>query len=152
VPEQRVLEDLLPRPDAGDGCIDQDEARHAAWILRRQGIADHVADIVGDKVDLVDAQRIEHARHVDALCLLVKASRGLGGQPHAAQIGHHDGVVARKIDRHGRPHIARLAIAMQQQHRGPGSSRSHVDRGAVGRDLLGAEFGREVEVGHACLH
>jgi hypothetical protein len=152
VPEQRVLEDLLPWPDAGQGGVDQNEARHAAWVLRRKRIADHVADIVRDEVNVVDAQRIEHARHVDTLCLLVKASRGLGRQPHAAQVRHHDGVVARKIGCHGRPHIARLAVAVQQEHRRPGSTRAHMDRGAVGCDLSCAEFGREVEVGHGLLH
>src|SRR5438128_2475141 len=34
VPEQGVLEDLLPRPDAGDGCIDQHEAPDAVAVLR----------------------------------------------------------------------------------------------------------------------
>src|SRR5262245_61942749 len=45
MPEQRIFEDFIPWPDAGQWCIDQDEARHAAWILRRKGIPDHVADI-----------------------------------------------------------------------------------------------------------
>jgi hypothetical protein len=50
MPEQRVLEDLLPRPDAGQGGVDNDELAERAGILSGEGIADHVADIVPQEI------------------------------------------------------------------------------------------------------
>jgi hypothetical protein len=64
VPEQRVFEDLLPRPDAGQRCVDENEPRDAVGILRGKSIADHVADIMRDEVGSVDFQLVKHARHV----------------------------------------------------------------------------------------
>ena len=87
VPEQRVLEDLLPRPDAWHRRIDQDEARDSLGILRGKGIADHVADIVRDEVGSVDLQCIEHAGHVAGLRLLVEASGGLAERPMPRRSG-----------------------------------------------------------------
>ena len=100
-----------------------------------KAIADHVADIVRDEIGPVDLQRVEHARHVAGLRLLVEAAGRLGGEAHAAQVRHDDGVVARKIGGHRRPHVARLAIAVQQHDGRALPAEAHMDRGAVGCDL-----------------
>ena len=73
VPESVILDDVVPRPDAGKRCIDQDESSHAIRVLGRERIADHVADVVRHEVDLRDLERVEHAGDVVALRLLVVA-------------------------------------------------------------------------------
>ena len=87
MPQQRVLEDLLPRPDAGQRRIDQHEARDPLRMLRREGVADHVADVVRDEVGALDLQRIEHAGDVAGLRLLVEAASGLDESPMPRRSG-----------------------------------------------------------------
>ena len=62
-------------------------------------------------------ERVEHAGDVAGLRLLVEAAGGLGRQTQAAQVRHDHGVVAREIDGHRRPHVAGLAVAVQQHDR-----------------------------------
>ncbi len=61
VPEQRVLQNLVPGADAGDRRVHQDQMADPARILGDEGVGDHVADIVGDHVDLADVQGVQHA-------------------------------------------------------------------------------------------
>src|SRR5262249_43690609 len=71
--------------------------------------------------------------------------------PHAAKIGNHDRMVAGEIDRHGRPHVARLTVAVKQDHGGAAAAGAHMDRRTVRRDVLNAEFRRKLERLHVCL-
>jgi hypothetical protein len=53
-----------------------------------KGIADHVADVVGDKIGLLDAEAVEHARDVAGLGLLAVASFRVGRRcPCRASLG-----------------------------------------------------------------
>ena len=79
------------------------------------------------RVGAVDLQRIEHAGDVAGLGLLVEAAGGLGGEAHAAQVRHDHGVVARQVGRQRRPHVAGLAIAVQQDYRRPGAAEAHMN-------------------------
>ena len=143
VPQQRVLQDLLPRADPRHRSVDQNEARHPLRVLHGEGVADHVADIVRDEIGAIDLERVENARHVAGLGLLVVSRGRFGGQAEAAQVRHHDGMVAREILGHRRPHVAGLAIAVQQDDRRTLAADANMDRGAVGLDLLRLEAGRE---------
>src|SRR5262245_40042515 len=69
VPEQRVFEDLLPWPNAGQRSINENEPRDPIRILRSKRVADHVADIMGHKSGPVDFQFVKHAREVARLRL-----------------------------------------------------------------------------------
>ena len=114
-----MLEDLLPRTDARDRRVHQHKLRHLLRILRNEGIAHHVANIVGDNIGLFDLQRLQHAGDILALRLLVIAFRRLGGETHAAQVRHDDRVITDKVGRKRLPHVAGLAITMQQHHSRP---------------------------------
>ena len=81
-----------------------------------------------------------------ACVFLSKPPAGLDERPMPAQVRHDDGVIARKIGRHRRPHVAGLAIAVQQDDSRPAAAGAHMDRGAVGRDVLRAEPRRKREV------
>src|ERR1700749_2319811 len=98
MPEQRILKDLLPRPDAGQRCINENEPRDSTGILRSKRVADHVADIMSNKIRSVDFQLVKNARHVAGLRLFVEASLRLGGEAHSPQVRHDYGMAAHKVD------------------------------------------------------
>ena len=75
---QRGFEYFVPRPDPRERGVDQNEAPNEAAILGCKGEADHVADIVGDQVDLFDLIVIEDGRQVTGLRLLVISTWRLG--------------------------------------------------------------------------
>ena len=108
---------------------------NAAAVLGGEGIAHHVADIVGDEIDLADLQVVQHARNVVSLGLLVVAPGRMCGQAHAAQVRHDDEVVTREIGRERCPHVAGLAIAVQEHDSGAGAAHADVERRSVGRDV-----------------
>jgi hypothetical protein len=62
--ERRAANDLVPGPDAGKGSIHDDPFRDAIRILRRERVANHVADVVGDEIGLLDGEAVEHAGNV----------------------------------------------------------------------------------------
>src|SRR5215467_7486862 len=113
VPEQGVLEDLFPWPDARERRVDERKAHDTCGMQRGKGIADHVADIVRHEIGALNAQLVEDASHISSLSLLVEAVAGLGGESHSAQVRNHDRVSARQVDRHWRPHVASLAVTMK---------------------------------------
>ncbi len=136
MPEQGVFQDLFPGPDARHRCVHEHQLGHPVRMLLGEGEGDHVADVVADHFDLLDLQSIEHAGDVAALGLLVVAAGRMRRQAHAAQVRHDHGVVTRQPGGQRRPHVARLAIAVQQDHRRPMAADSDMDLGAVGRDRL----------------
>jgi hypothetical protein len=112
-------------------------------MLGHEGEADHIADVMGDQIDLPDLQRIEHTGNVIALRLLVIPAHRPRREPHAAQIGHDHRVIARKVRRQRRPHVAGFTIAMQQNDSRPAPADTHMQRGGVGGDILNLAGRRE---------
>ncbi len=146
MPGLRVAELRRPIADARQGRIDDDPARDAGGILRRQRIADHVADVVRDEIGLVDLQTVEHAGNVDRLVLLRVAGVGMRGEPHAAQIRHDHGVVGHQLPRNRRPHVA--AIAETVKHQGATAVRRSRLSQRVGKLERPRIAEREVEAGN----
>jgi hypothetical protein len=123
-------------PTPGNGA-------HPFWVLGRECIADHVADVVGDEIDLVDLERIEHAGSVFALGFLVVTSGRPRRQAKTAQVRHDHGMVAGEPPGERRPHVSRFAIAVQQDYGRASAADTHIDPRAVGGDGLGLKLGRE---------
>ena len=143
MPQRVIADDVVPRTDAGQRRVDQDELADAIGMLGGKGVADHVADVVGDKVNLVHLQRVEHSGYVLALSLfLVAAGRALG-EAHAAKVRHDHRVIARKLCGKRRPHVTGLAVAVQQHHGRAFAADPHVKLRAVGCDHLVLERRRE---------
>ena len=124
-------------PTPGTGASISTKRANPVGMLGGEGKADHVADIVGDEVGALDSELVEHAGDVAGLGLLVEAARRLRRQAEAAQVGNDDRVVAHQIGRHRRPHVAGLAIAVQQHDRRPLAADANVDGRAVGAQFLG---------------
>jgi hypothetical protein len=83
-------------------------------VLRGEGVANHVTDVVSDECCALDLERIEDARDVAALRFLVVAAGGLGREAHTAQIGNDHRAIAHQIVGQRHPHVAGLAIAVQR--------------------------------------
>jgi hypothetical protein len=130
-------------PGSEQRRVHDDPARDLRRILRGEGVAHHVADVVGDQLGLVDPEPVEDARHVVALRFLVVAALGMGRQAHAAQVGHDDraSVDQRRCKR--RPHVVGVAEAVQHDDRRALAADPRMDGGAVGFDLLDTHAGRE---------
>jgi hypothetical protein len=95
MPQRMIADDVVPRTDAGQRRVDQDELADAIGMLGGKGVADHVADVVGDEVNLVHLQRVKHSGNVLTLSLFVIAAGRALGEAHAAKIRHHHRVIAR---------------------------------------------------------
>ena len=132
MPEQRALEDLVPRSDARQRRVDHDPFGHALGILRGERIADHVADVVRDEVGLVDVERVHHRGDVGGLRSSCRSRlSGCDERPMPRRSGTIDGVVVRKRRRERRPHVAGVAKAVQQDDRRPLAADADMDRRAV---------------------
>ncbi len=110
-----------------------------------EGEGDHVADVMADHVGALDVQRVHHPGDVFGLVLFGEAIRGDSGKPHAAQVRRDHRVVAHEIGRQRRPHVAGVAIAMDQHHGRACAANADMQDGPVGRDVLSVEAGRKVE-------
>src|SRR5260370_41340124 len=108
-------------------------------MLCREGVADHIADVVGDQFDLADFQRVEGACDVFSLRLLVVTTGWMGGQTHAAQVRYDYCVVMCQHGAERRPHVAGLAITMKQDDRRTLAAEANMNCYAVGLDFLCAE-------------
>ena len=104
-------------------------------VLRGEGVADHVTDVVGDECYALDLERIENAGDVVALRFLVVAAGRLGREAHAAQIGNYHRAIALQVVGQRHPHVAGLAIAVQQHDRGSRATDAHMKLRTVRRDL-----------------
>ena len=138
---------LVPVADARQRRVHHDPARDAARKLRRERVADHVADVVRDEIGLLDLQMIEHAGDVERLVLLRVARVRMRRKPHAAKIRRDDRVILHEHRGERRPHVAGIAEAVQQEDGRTLAADAHVQRRAVGRDLFGAEaIGKRLDV------
>ncbi|MCY1170511.1 hypothetical protein D9M73_105860 [compost metagenome] len=139
MPQQRVLEDFLPRANAGHRRIHEHELRHTVGMPRGKRITDHVADIVRHDIGTRGTQHVHHADDIICLVRLFEPGVGPRGQAHAAQVGHDHRVIAGEIGGERHPHVAGVAIAVQQHDRRSRTTNADMQGGAVGRDVLLAE-------------
>jgi len=109
MPQCRAPDDFIPRPDAGKRSIHCDPSVDAIRVLGGEGVADHVADVVGHEIDFVDLELVEDKRDVAALRFLVIAGFGVRREPHSAQIRHYDSVIADELRRKRCPHVSGVA-------------------------------------------
>src|SRR5271168_1477296 len=92
MPQRVAADDVVPGADTRYRRIDWDELRYAIGVLRSKGVADHITDVMGNKIDLVDLQRIQNTRDVFTLGLLVIPASRPRRETHAAEIGNDNRV------------------------------------------------------------
>lgn len=136
---QRVLENLFPWAHARQRRVDDHKARNAVAVLRSEGIADHVADVVRNEGGSLDFECIEDTGDVVPLRFLVVTAGRLGGEPNSAQIGNDDGVIARQVFGERHPHVTGLAISVQEDNRTARAADTHIQFRAIRCDLSRAE-------------
>jgi hypothetical protein len=141
------FEDLLPRADTRQRGIDQHKTCTAVAMERGKGVPNHVADIMGDERDPLDPQHVQHAGDVPALRFLVVTAGGLGRQTHTAEIRDDDRPVTRQVLCKRHPHVARLAIAMQQHNCWSRASNAYMQFCSIRCDVLSTEALGEGEFG-----
>src|SRR4029077_21248102 len=143
MPERMAPNDILPRPDAGRRGIDQDKFRDAVGVKSRKRVANHVTDVVCDEVGLVDLQCVEHAGNIFGLRLLVVSAWRPRGEAHSTKVRNDDGVIADQLGGERCPHVASLAVAMQQYDCGAFAADADVNLGAVRGDRLSSKLCRK---------
>ena len=94
---------------------------------------------MGDERGALDLQGVEDPRNVPGLSFLVVAAGRLGGEAHAAEVRDDHGLVASQILCKRHPHVAGLAIAVQQQNCWSRASDAHMQLRSVCCDVMGAE-------------
>src|SRR5882672_3549387 len=77
MPQHRGLQDFFPRTNPGNWRIDKNKVLDLLGMFGGKRERNHVADVVGHQVDLVDVQRVEHALDVAGLRLFVETAGGL---------------------------------------------------------------------------
>jgi len=115
------------------------EFRDASRLAGCEGVADHVSDVVGDEIDLVDLERVEYGGDVARLGLLVVATGGVEDRPMPRRSGTMT-VAARQPGGERRPYVARLSVAVEQHDRRPLPADAHEDLCTAGRDHSGLEL------------
>ena len=106
--------DVVPRANARQWGIDQDEFRDTVRVLSCKGVANHIADVMCDEVGFVDLQCIEYDGNIFGLGLLVVPTGWLRGEAHSAKVRNDDCVVMHQPSSECCPHITGLAITMEQ--------------------------------------
>jgi len=123
VPEQRVLEYFFPGAPIG---IAQPTMLPMSWVTRSERAMPNWSSTPA----------------MSAACVfLSNPPAGFAERPIRRKSGATT-VWSREVNRHCRPHIAGLAITVQQQDRRSGAAAADMERGAVGhyvarRELLG---------------
>jgi hypothetical protein len=151
MPEQWILEDLLPGADPRQGRINHHKTCDAIGMEGGKGVPNHVANIMGDERGPLDLQHVEDARDVAALRFLVVAAGGLGGQTQAAEIRNNDRAVTHKLLCKRHPHVARLAIAMQKYDCRSRAPNADMQLCSVREDVLSMEALGENETSMSSL-
>ena len=128
----------------GRGRVDHDPLRDALGILGRESVADHVADVVRHEIGVVELQRVHHRGDVGGLPGLLVSALRMGREAHAAEIGNHNGMAGPKRRGDRRPHVTRVAEAVQEDDRRPPAADPDMDRRAVGLDVLGLKLWRKL--------
>jgi hypothetical protein len=143
MPERVVADDVVPGADARQRRIDDDEPADPRGILSGERIPHYVPDIVGHEVGLVDLEGVQDAGDVVSLGLLVIAPGRPRGESHAAKVRNDHRVPRCQSGGECAPHVARLTVAMQQDHGRPYSTGSDEQGCPIGRDLVRAKAGRK---------
>ena len=123
-------------PMPGKGASITTHLARALRILRGKRIADHIADVVGDEIGPVDLQRVHHLRYVARLRFLLVSALWMGREADAPQVGNDHFVLADERRRDGRPHVAGVAEAMEEDDRGPSAADADIDRRPVHLDVF----------------
>ena len=92
-----------------------------------------------DEISLFDPERVEQAGNILTLCLLVVSTLGASGEPHPAQVGSDNRMVVGKLRREWCPHVAGLAITVEQDGRRSLTTDPHMQRRAIRPNVLGLE-------------
>ena len=87
MPQGGASYDLVPRADPRERGVHHHPAGDAIRILRSEGVADHVADIMGDKIGLFDLEFVKNTRDIAALRFLVIAIFGVRREAHPRKSG-----------------------------------------------------------------
>ena len=139
MPEQRILQNVVPWPDARHWRIHHHEARGATLVCCGEGEGHHVADVVADYIGLANVQRVEHTSDVFGLVLFGEAVGSGCRQAHAPQVRRDDRVIAHQFRGERRPHVAGIAVAVQQHDRRARAADPDMNRRAVRGDRFGAK-------------
>src|ERR1700720_4633570 len=67
VPDFWIFQLIIPVANSGKRRIHDDPSRHSRGIERRKGVTDHVADVVGDKGNVLHAEFVQNAGEVARL-------------------------------------------------------------------------------------
>src|SRR6478672_13877029 len=120
----------------------------------RKGVADHIADVMSNEGGAINLQLIENSRYVLALRFLVVAAGWPSGEPHTAEIGDDHPVIADQVFCERHPHVAGLAVPVQQHDRRPRPPNAYMQLGAVRRDVLGTKrlWEGELNLSAVALH
>ncbi len=127
--------DLLPGTDARQQCVDDHEPGHAFRILRRQRLADHVADVVRHHLHPVDLQIVKDARDVVRLRFLVVPTPWAAPTAHPAKVPNiteEQGASPTATAPTCRP----TRRSLEKNDRRPETAHTNVKGRAVGGDLL----------------
>ena len=87
MPRGWASDDLVPGADPWDGGIHHHPASDAIRMLRSEGVNHHVADIMGDKVGLLNIELVKNTPGVTSLCLLIIAIFGMRREAHPRKSG-----------------------------------------------------------------
>src|SRR3954463_16692499 len=93
MPEQGTLDDVLPVANARQRRVDYHPPRDPVRILGGESVADHVTDVVGYQIGLVDLEAIENASEVSGLVHLRITGLGMVREAHAPQVRHDYGLI-----------------------------------------------------------
>ena len=105
-------------------------------IFLHDPVPPHIADVVSDEIGLLNLEGIHYTGNIDGLILFGISGIRMGRQPHAAQVGHDHGVILGQQGGERRPHVARVAKAVQQHNRRSLSADPYIETGAVGLHCL----------------
>ena len=129
-------------------CSSQRRAKNPAALgllfsadCKSDGTSAVLAGAVRYEVGALDPECIEQAGDILTLCLLVVSSGSAGGEPHPAKIRGNNSMIAGKLRRERRPHIACLSIPVKQDDSGSLSADPYRQGRAIRSDVLDFEPG-----------
>ena len=143
MPQHRAFQDFVPGSNSGQGRVDDDPFADPVRILSGECVAHHVADIMGDKRGLLNVEFVQHRRRCRWPGFSCHSRLRIRRIAHPAQVRHDNRVIPDQHLGERCPHVAGVAKAVQQDDGRSFPAGTHIDRGAVGLDLLGPHFGRK---------
>src|SRR5205823_1923052 len=139
-----VFDDFVTGCYAGDRGVHDNESHDFIGVECGIGVGNHDADIMRDNNGTVEAESRDNGTNVGGLSLLVIAAGRAGRTADAAEVGDDDGIVFDEFGGQGRPGVAGLGVAVNEDDDGTSPSGADEDVGACGTmDDLGFEGGGE---------